>query len=110
MKFILSFALVLFSIASQARSLYCEIKINNAVVAKGKLEIQSQQKIQLTRLQSASFYISEKPNDFFSIEAFLPAYEARIYGEGNLRKAGDRVSVSMWSRESLIEAACVQLN
>lgn len=101
-------AFLLLSFTAQARTLTCEIKINSSVVARGKLNSQLQQKVPIIRLQSAAFFVTEKPNNFFSMEVYLPAYEARVFGEGHLRNPEDRVSVSFWSREALLEANCQQ--
>jgi hypothetical protein len=101
-------AAVLFLIQAQAsaKTLYCSIKENDAVVSSERIESDLGRKVALGPTRMTRAYVTEQKNASFTVEAFLPDYEIRIYGQGAMRAPTDQVSASFWSRDALIEIIC----
>lgn len=92
-----------------AKDFDCQIIMNNEVVTKSKVSSSLKEKVMVGKLPAVTAYITEKSNHIFSLEAFVPDYEARIYGQGLIRQASDQVNTSLWGRDILIEVTCSAL-
>ncbi len=101
--------LALFPSSALAKSLSCEIRINQKSVLNKKIETQKNQKTLIGQAEGITTYITEKDHDFFSNEGFVPQYELRFYGEGFLRTPKDQIISSIWGRDILIESICTPL-
>ena len=64
------------------------------------------EKISIAKSGQAIVYLTEKAKDEFSLEAFLPNDDSRMYSEGFLRKSEDKLNLTYWGREILIEIQC----
>jgi hypothetical protein len=107
------FALVILmtvnSTSAFATTLFCEMIINSESLVKIKVETKFSEKVFIGEAASVRAYVTEKENQFFSLEAFIPEYESRIYGEGYLNSKPAKINVSLWGRERLIEVNCSPL-
>ena len=111
MKIITSFALLfaatsILSSTSLAKSLTCELRINQKTVLNKVVNTQKRIKTLIGQFEGISTYITEKEDGLFANEGFAPQYELRFYGEGNLNSNKNKVIASIWGREILIESIC----
>lgn len=105
MKFLALFALV-FSTNCLAAELNCSISENGTQIEKVQVTSTVGEKTKVTAVADATVYVTERKDQLYTIEAFLPSYEMRIYGEGNLRSKADRVTASLWNRDVILDFSC----
>lgn len=98
-----------FSLNSNAANLSCEIKLNNGKTLRTSVSTILNKKMFVGELESLRSFVTEKPNNFFSLEVFLGGYEARVYSEGFLRNIGEVLNLSYWSREVLLDLQCKRI-
>lgn len=91
---------------SFAEVLDCQIALNLTPVLKQKVTLEGTEKVLIGSNSGISAYVTAKENNQFLVEAFLEDVEMRMYGEGKILQAGDSVSASLWSRNSLIDIKC----
>lgn len=91
---------------SLAKSLTCEMRINQKTVLTKNIETQKNKKIKIGTYEGITAYLTEKDQSFYSSEGFVPQYELRFYGEGVLKTEKDQIISSLWGREILIENVC----
>ncbi len=89
-----------------AAPLSCEIKINGASELNKTVETSLNQKMIIGETDSFRSFVTEKENNFFSLEVFLGPYEARIYSEAYLKEPGDKLNLNFWGRDMLLEIQC----
>lgn len=102
-------ALGLSTATSFARPLHCEIKENGATVYTNQINSERHKRIEFGQTPSLSGYITEGDNGSFTIEAFIPNYDARVYAEGVLRVKTDKLTASLWTRQVLVDVQCLPL-
>ena len=68
------------------------------------------EKISIAKSGQAIVYLTEKAKDEFSLEAFLPNDDSRIYSEGILRRSEDKLKLAYWGRNILIEIQCNRIS
>jgi hypothetical protein len=102
------FSLLTFFITSAAWSqdLVCQISSNMEVVVNSTVHSVLNEKTSIGKTTGIVAYIIEKENHLFSVEAFLPDYEARIYGQGVIAQDSDVLTASFWGRDSLFDISC----
>lgn len=104
--FISSF-IFLFTFSAWSQDLQCEISYNNQVVLKNKINlIEKNKKVSIGKSAIATAYLTVSDKNLYTIEAFLPEYEVRIYGQGGLHDETETVTASLWGRESMIDVTC----
>lgn len=103
----LIFLLSLFVNSAWSQDLQCEIVYNNQVILKNKVAlVVTNEKVSIGKSAIATAFLSVSDKNLYTIEAFLPEYEARIYGQGGLTQSSDVVTASLWGRESLVDIHC----
>lgn len=98
--------LVLFSQSGFAKDIHCSVKYNGTVVLNSSVLTLLNQKMKFASLPYVTAYLTEKENQQYSIEAFIPEQEQRIYSDGTLRGTKDRLVLSLWSRDLLLDLTC----
>lgn len=100
--------LLAFSISSSAvaQGLDCQISIDNLVVLKTKVSSLPKQKVGIGKNSSVTAYVTQYEQNLYSVEAFLPDYEARIYAQGSLSQNSDVITASLWGRELVLDVSC----
>lgn len=94
------------SLVAAARSVHCEVQKNSQMIGEKDVQTTLQEKQLIFKDDLITAYLSEKSNERFLVEAFVPDYEIRFYGEGVLKSKDDQVIASLWGRDYLIEISC----
>lgn len=95
------------TLSAWSQDLFCEISYNNQVILKNKIYVnEKNQKISIGKSSVATAYISLSEKNVYTIEAFLPEYEVRIYGQGGLSNENEVINASLWGRESIVDVTC----
>lgn len=94
------------SLNTFAKTLSCEIKINSEKIFSNQVTTSVNKKIVVGKLDVISVYVTEHDNDFYTLEAFIPEQDARLYSESFLRNINDKLSTTYWGRDSLIDLFC----
>ena len=84
----------------------CDLIINGERVHQAPVTTVLNEKSLVTKKASAVVYLTEKNSNEYSLEAFLPGYDARIYAEGSVKARGEKITASLWGRDILIETTC----
>ena len=100
---------VLFALNSYAKNLECEIKVNDSVMSTKAVTGVINEKSEIGEVDSMRAFVTERENDYFTIEVFLGNSEARLYSEGFLKTSTDKLVLSFWDREVLLEVQCASL-
>lgn len=91
---------------SFAKILICSLKLNNNLVVQNDIHTLLKEKVAFAKTDSIRAYVTENDNDLFSVEAFVGDYEIRIYADGVLKTSTDRLNLTLWGRDSMIDAEC----
>lgn len=92
-----------------AATLECNVLINLDSVIVLNVVTSLQTKNLLSREPQISSYVTEVLPDFFTIEAYIPSLDSRIYNEGFMRTNGDVLVASVWTRDVLTEIKCKKI-
>ncbi len=104
---LISLIFSLFSFSAWSQDLQCEISYNNQVILKNKVYVTDKnQKLIIGKSAIATAYLTVSEKNLYTIEAFLPEYEVRIYGQGGLNDESETVTASLWGRESMVDVTC----
>ncbi|OFZ30035.1 MAG: hypothetical protein A2622_09265 [Bdellovibrionales bacterium RIFCSPHIGHO2_01_FULL_40_29] len=91
---------------AKAATITCQVKINGALISQKVIHSELDTKSNITQRPELTAHVTEKSKQFFTIEAFLPSYDARIYAEGHLKNTADKVAASLWGRDILVDLEC----
>lgn len=94
----------------KASDLECKTLVNLDVVGQNKVTTQLSQKVLIDQLSEITSYVTETKPDFYSLEAFIPSLEMRIYSEAKLNKIDDTITLSAWARNIMLDVICKKLN
>ncbi len=97
---------LLFSVLSSAATLDCQVSINLDIVAKTTVFTKKKEKILVHLDDKITSYVTELGPNIFSVEAFIPDIESRIYSEGPLNNVGESLRAAAWTRDVLAEVGC----
>ncbi len=89
-----------------AKTLNCQIKINDDVLTESQVETKTKEKVFISQADSIRAYVTEKVDDIYTLEAFVGNEELRIYSEGVLPTSADRLVASLWSRNTMADIEC----
>lgn len=103
---ILSFIVFAISSLARAEDFYCDMVYNAKTILNTKVKAVSHEKVIIGKSSVISAYITAEDNTLYTIEAFIPEYEVRVYGKGSAQKEGDVVSASVWGRDSIVDVNC----
>ncbi len=107
--FIFSILGFLITVSSWASPVQCEVKSNLTLVMKVEVQTLNSEKVLVGEYNSIRAYITEKSEDLFTVEAFLPDYEMRIYAEGDLKSNSHKLTASYWGRDSMLDVSCQRI-
>ena len=106
-KVLISSLVFLFAVSAWSQDLQCEISYNNQVILKNKVYVtEKNQKLSIGKSAIATAYVTVSDKNLYTVEAFLPEYEVRIYGQGGLNDDSESVTASLWGRESIVDVTC----
>ena len=95
-----------FCVLSSAAVLDCQVLINLDIVAQSTVITKKREKILVYTSDKITSYITELAPNVFSVEAFIPDIESRIYSEGSLSNFGESLRATAWTRDVLAEVGC----
>ena len=105
-SFIVIALLALISPTAFSKEIKCEFKLNLDTVYSKTVSTSLNQKNLIGEIDEVTAFITEAPNGQLTIEAYLPDFDARIYGQGSITNASDKVAVSIWGRPAMIDVIC----
>lgn len=113
MKWILALGLFSFAFAAQAKSLVCEIRINDEVLTVEGLQTELGKKATVGIINAANAsvttaYITETEPDYFVLEATVSPMEIQLHTEGRMQFIQDKLIASFMSRDLAVGIQCFQ--
>lgn len=90
-------------------NLDCQVRINLDEVSNSVVVTSVGNKILITENSQLVSFVTETAQDVYSIEAFIPAIDARIYSEGILINTGENLTATAWARDVLADVSCKKL-
>lgn len=93
-----------------AATLECRVLINLDIVNEIKVVTTLKNKMQIGKHEQIISYVTETAVDVFSVEAFIPELDARIYSEGTLKFPAESLTAAAWARDVLADVSCKKLN
>ena len=111
MRFLfVSIFLMFFSLNSYATPLQCVVRLNLTPMIAKTIASSPNEKIMIGEIDSMRAYVTENENNFFSLNLFFGAYETQVFSEAFLRTSYDKISLSFWNRDVLIDVQCALEN
>lgn len=93
-----------------AATLHCRVLINLDIVNESKVLTTLQNKMSIGKHNQIISYVTEIGPDVFSVEAFIPELDIRIYSEGPLKSSSESLTATAWTRDVLADVSCKKLN
>lgn len=93
-----------------AATLECRVLINLDIVNEVKIITTLKSKIPIGKHEQIISYVTETAPDVFSVEAFIPELDARIYSEGPLKSSSEALTATAWARDVLADVSCKKMN
>lgn len=88
----------------------CQTFLNLDVISAQIVKTEVKVKTPVDQTDVAVSYLTEKANNAFTLEVFLPLSEMRIYSEGTVSEASQTITASAWAREYMVDVVCRKLN
>lgn len=92
-----------------AATLECRASINLDIVNEAKVVTSLKNKMLIGRHGQIISYVTEIAEGVFSVEAFIPELDTRIYSEGPLSSADESLTATAWARDVLADVSCKKL-
>ena len=108
MKYTAFLVLILFCSFSFADRFECGLFYNLDRISDNVVETKLANKVLITKTDEATAYLNQKKENEFEIEVYLPEHQMRIYSQAELSLGKAQISISNWSRESLIDVVCTR--
>lgn len=105
-KVFMLLCLIFLSFNLYSAELNCRILKNQDVVSDGDVVTLVNQQASIDSLEDVSAYITEKAGSLFMIEAYFVEHDLRVYAEGKLQSAEDKLALSTWGRSSMFDIEC----
>ncbi|UXR64787.1 hypothetical protein EZJ49_00765 [Bdellovibrio bacteriovorus] len=102
---LLSLTVLLSGAAAQAQDLFCNLKVNNDVIADTKVTTIEGKNVVFGTYGSYQASVRNLGSSKFYIEIY-ETNVSRTYADGVLRTEDDEIKWTLWSREILLEASC----
>lgn len=100
---------ILFSLLASsalANRVSCEVLMNDSKVFSNQVETTTNKKVLIGEMADWSAYVIEKADGVYTLEAYLPGSDARVYSTGLLKQVNDKLTASLWGRDILIDLSC----
>ena len=109
MKFILVLASLLLAATAQADRFECGLYYNLDRISDSVVESKLSDKVLIAKTDEATAFLNHKKANDFEIEVYLPEHEMRVYSQADLSSGKAQISLSTWSRQSIIDVVCKRL-
>lgn len=100
---------MLSSLMSQSATLECKSFINLDEVTSSNVITSLKKQVLIDKLDEITTYVTETKSNVFSLEAFIPSLEQRIYSEAALNNLNDEIKSTAWAREILVDVVCKRI-
>lgn len=88
----------------------CQTFLNLDPISAQVVKTEIQTKTPVDQTDVAVSFLTEKGDDSFILEVFLPYSQMRIYSEATVRELGQTIASTAWSREYMVDVICRKLN
>lgn len=102
-------AILLSSCSVFSATLECKVVLNLDIVDKSTVVTFLKHKSLIAEHSQIISYVTEMSPDFFSIEAFIPSLDTRIYSEGVLKNSDETLTATAWARDILADVICKKI-
>lgn len=99
-------SLVLLASVAKADKFECGLFYNLDRISDSLVESKLSEKVLITKNYEATAYLNQKKANDFELEVYLPEHEMRVYSQADLSSGKAQISLSTWSRQSLIDVVC----
>lgn len=106
--FVSALVLILGSTANSA-TFECQTFLNLDVISTQIATTEPKIKVLVDQTDVAVTYLTEKADNFFTLEVFLPYSQMRIYSEATVSVTSQTISSTAWTREYMVDVACRKL-
>lgn len=100
---------LLLSVSGFAATLECKNFINLDEVTHSNVITSLKKKILIDKVDEITTYVTETKINVFSLEAYIPFLEQRIYSEAALNNLNDEIKSTVWSRDILVDVVCKRI-
>lgn len=104
-----SLSLVLVSLTAQSATLECKSFINLDEVTNSNVITSLKKQVLIDKVDEITTYVTETKPNVFSLEAFIPMLEQRIYSEAALNNIDEEIKSTAWSRDILVDVVCKRI-
>jgi hypothetical protein len=106
MKYIIVLVSIVLVSVAKADRFDCGLYYNLDRISDNVVETKMSEKVLITKTDEATAYLNQKKSNDFEIEVYLPEHQMRVYSQAELSLGKAQISISTWSRESLIDVIC----
>lgn len=107
MKTITLIAVSLISLSSFATTLKCEAYYNLNPVFSAKVDVSDrEQNVRFGDYEEYEFFVSDKGNNVFELQALHVIEPSRSYSTAKLTKDSPSMTLTIWKRESILDLTC----
>ncbi|MGZ3690396.1 MAG: hypothetical protein ACXVAX_02760 [Pseudobdellovibrio sp.] len=94
----------------KAATFECQTFLNLDVISSQVIETKLKDKVDVDSTDVARSYMTEKADNTFMLEVYLPDHEMRIYSEAAVTAENATITASMWARDQMIDVVCRKLS
>lgn len=94
------------SAVGYSATLDCKSVVNLKEVSHSSIVTSLQNKILVNRDEQVSSYVTETSPNVFTLEAFIPKLEIRIYSKAILNNSNELLTTSLWDRDIMVDVEC----
>ena len=111
MKTIFIFAIAFINVQLlKAATFECQTFLNLDVISAQVVKTEVRSKVEVDNTDVARSYLTQKENNVFLLEAYLPQHDMRIYSEAAVIEKNTTITVSVWSHDDMIDVVCRKLD
>lgn len=110
MKNILLIAFVLISSKiALAGTFECQTFLNLDAISAQVVKTELKVKTTVDITDAAQSFLTEKENDVYLLEVYLPESDMRIYSEASVVDLNFTIAASIWARDYMVDVVCRKL-
>lgn len=91
---------------AQSATLECRSLVNLNEVTSGSVATAKNVKLKVSEVPEVSAFVTETGPENFLVEAYLPTLQMRVYAEGTLHDASEKLTASAWDRSLMVDVVC----
>ena len=107
MKKIFLFALVLINVQIlKAATFECQTFLNLDVISAQVVKTEIRSKVDVDNTYIAHSFLTQKENNVYLLEVYLPEHDMRIYSEATVIENNTTITASLWTRDDMVDVVC----